>query len=98
LFKCDWFKLDGKRIEHKDDGFFRSINVGSLWYKNDCYILATQDLEKIGKLYKYLNTSIFTMLVKPRWYNIMVLHIKMMTVVKRSACKNQFLTQHMSNL
>jgi hypothetical protein len=42
LFKCDWFKLDGKRIELKDDDFFRSINVGSLWYKNDCYILATQ--------------------------------------------------------
>jgi hypothetical protein len=21
---------------------FRSINIGSLWYKNDCYILATQ--------------------------------------------------------
>jgi hypothetical protein len=42
LFKCDWFKLDGKRTELNDDGFFRSINVGSLWYKNDCYILATQ--------------------------------------------------------
>jgi hypothetical protein len=42
LFKCDWFKLDGKRPELKDDGFFKSINVGSLWYKNDCYILATQ--------------------------------------------------------
>jgi hypothetical protein len=42
LFKCDWFKLGGKRTKLKDDGFFRSINVGSLWYKNDCYILATQ--------------------------------------------------------
>ena len=41
LFKCDWFKLDGKRTALKDDGFFRSINVGSLWYKNDCFILAT---------------------------------------------------------
>ena len=41
LFKCDWFKLDGKKTEVKDDGFFKSINVGSLWYKNDCYILAT---------------------------------------------------------
>jgi hypothetical protein len=41
LFKCDWFKLDGKRTKLKDDGFFRSIDVGSLWYKNDCYILAT---------------------------------------------------------
>jgi hypothetical protein len=41
LFKCVWFKLDGKRTELKDGGFFRSINVGSLWYKNDCYLLAT---------------------------------------------------------
>jgi hypothetical protein len=42
LFKCDWFKLDGKRTELKDDGFFKSINLGSLWYKNDSFILATQ--------------------------------------------------------
>ena len=42
LFKCDWYKLDGKKNELKDDGFFKSINVGSLWYKNDCYILSTQ--------------------------------------------------------
>jgi hypothetical protein len=41
LFKCDWFILDGKMNELKDDDFFKSINVGSLWYKNDCYILAT---------------------------------------------------------
>jgi hypothetical protein len=26
----------------RDDGFYKSINVGSLWYKNDCFILATQ--------------------------------------------------------
>jgi hypothetical protein len=75
LFKCDWFKLDGKRIELKDDGCFRSINVGSLWYKNDCYILVTQARKifylldarfgKNGKLYRHLNTCIFTMLAKP---------------------------------
>lgn len=41
LFKCDWFKLDGKRTALNDDGYFKSINVGSLWYKADCYILAT---------------------------------------------------------
>ena len=35
LFKCDWYKLDGKKTELKDDGFFKSINVGSLWYKDD---------------------------------------------------------------
>jgi hypothetical protein len=42
LFKCDWYKLDGKKTALKDDGFFRSINTGSFWYKKDCYILATQ--------------------------------------------------------
>jgi hypothetical protein len=62
------------------------------------FICQTQDLEKIGKLYRHLNTCIFTMLAKPRWYNIMVLHIKRMTAVKRRACENQFLTAHMTNL
>jgi len=42
LFKCDWFKLDGKRTEIKYDGFFKSINIGNLWYKDDSLILATQ--------------------------------------------------------
>lgn len=42
LFRCDWYKLDGKRTALKEDGFFKSINTGSLWYKDDCFILATQ--------------------------------------------------------
>jgi hypothetical protein len=62
------------------------------------FICQTQDLNKIGKLYRHLNTGIFTILTKPMRYNIMVLHIKMMSAVKRSACKNQFLTTHMRNL
>lgn len=41
LFKCDWYKLDGRNAL-KDDGFYKSINVGSLWYKDDSLILATQ--------------------------------------------------------
>jgi len=40
LFKCDWYKLDGTNAQ-KDDGFYKSINVGSLWYKGDSLILAT---------------------------------------------------------
>jgi hypothetical protein len=52
------------------------------------FICQTQDLEKIGKLYIDLNTGIFTMLAKLRRYNIMVLHIKRMTAVKRSICEN----------
>jgi hypothetical protein len=42
LFKCDWFKLDGRRTEPNYDGFFKSINVGSLCYKDDSLVLATQ--------------------------------------------------------
>ncbi|XP_039778099.1 uncharacterized protein LOC120645374 [Panicum virgatum] len=42
LFKCEWFKLDGRRTELNYDGFFKSINVGSLWYKDNSLILATQ--------------------------------------------------------
>jgi hypothetical protein len=42
VFRCDWYKLDGKHTSLKDDGFYKSINVSNLWYKKDCYILATQ--------------------------------------------------------
>jgi hypothetical protein len=63
LFKCDWFKLDGKWTELKDDGFFRSINVGGLWYKHDSYILTTQARKvfylsdtKIGKNWHVVHT------------------------------------------
>jgi hypothetical protein len=108
LFQFEWFELDGKRTELKDDGFFKSIIVRSLWYKNDCYILVTQATKffylpdtrfgKNSKLYKHLNTDIFTMLTKPRHYNIMLLHIKGMPAAKSRACKNQFLTSHMTNL
>ncbi|CAN6325799.1 unnamed protein product [Urochloa humidicola] len=63
LFKCDWFKLDGKKTELKYDGYFKSINVGSLWYKNDCFILATQARKvfylpdtKLGKNWQVVQT------------------------------------------
>ncbi|XP_066333088.1 uncharacterized protein [Miscanthus floridulus] len=42
LFRCDWFKQEGKTIGLRDDGHFKSINVQSLWYKTDPFILATQ--------------------------------------------------------
>jgi predicted patatin/cPLA2 family phospholipase len=99
LFKCDWFKLDGKRIELKDGGFFKSINVQSIWYKNYCYILVTHAMKvfylpdtrfgKNNKLYRHLNTYIFTMLTKRRQYNIILLHIKRMAAMKSRACENQ---------
>jgi len=63
LFKCDWFKLDGKRTELQYDGFFKSINVGSLWYKDDSLILATQARKvfyladtKLGKNWQVVQT------------------------------------------
>jgi hypothetical protein len=42
LFKCDWFKLDEKRTELKDDGFFRNIFkiqyiIDMLWCTNFKY-------------------------------------------------------------
>jgi hypothetical protein len=42
LFRCEWYKLDGKKTALKDDGIFRSINTRTLWFKKDCFILATQ--------------------------------------------------------
>lgn len=42
LLRCDWFDLDAKKIGLKDDGHFKSINIGKCWYKNDPFILATQ--------------------------------------------------------
>ena len=46
LFSCDWYRLEhesDRRIKlQKYDGCFRSINVESLWYEDDRYILSTQ--------------------------------------------------------
>jgi hypothetical protein len=63
LFKCDWYKLDGKKTELQYDGFFKSINIQSLWYKNDCFILATQARKifylpdtKLGKNWQIVQT------------------------------------------
>lgn len=42
LFRCDWFNLEGKTRGLRDDEHFKSINVQSLWYKNDPFILAIQ--------------------------------------------------------
>jgi len=63
LFKCDWFKLDGRNTELQYDGFFKSINVGSTWYKDDSLILATQARKvfylpdtKLGKKWQVVQT------------------------------------------
>ena len=42
LFRCDWFDTHSKKCRMKDEGFFRSINHGSYWYKADPFILSTQ--------------------------------------------------------
>jgi hypothetical protein len=42
VFRCDWYKLDGKHTLLKDDGFYKSINISNLWCKKECFILATQ--------------------------------------------------------
>ena len=63
LFKGDWFKLDGRRTELNYDGFFKSINVGSLWYKDDSLVLATQAMKvfylpdtKLGENWQVVQT------------------------------------------
>ncbi|CAL1407368.1 unnamed protein product [Linum trigynum] len=59
LFKCEWFKLDGRKKGIQTDGHVTSINVGSLWYENDSFILADQAKQvfylkdtKLGKDWK----------------------------------------------
>jgi len=42
VFRCDWYKLDGKHTSLKDDGFYKSINISNLCCKKDSFILATQ--------------------------------------------------------
>jgi hypothetical protein len=42
LFRCDWYNQEGKTRGLRDDKYFKSIHVGSFWYKSDPYILATQ--------------------------------------------------------
>ena len=46
LFRCDWYNQVGKTRGVRDDGHFKSINIESLWYKSDPFILAAQ-LKKI---------------------------------------------------
>jgi hypothetical protein len=42
IFRCDWYNQAGKTKGIRDDGHFKSINVTSLWYKTDPYILSSQ--------------------------------------------------------
>ena len=42
LFRCDWYDLKGKTTGIRDDGYFKSANTTTLWYKNTPFILARQ--------------------------------------------------------
>jgi len=42
IFRRDWFNQDSKTRGLRDDGHFKSINVQSLWYKTNPFILSTQ--------------------------------------------------------
>jgi hypothetical protein len=42
LFGCDWYNQVGKTRGIRDDGYFKSINIQSFWYKSDPFIFATQ--------------------------------------------------------
>jgi len=41
LFRCDWFNQEDKTRGPRDDSYFKSINVQSVWYKTDPFILST---------------------------------------------------------
>ena len=41
LLRCEWYNLEGRTYQMKDDGYFKSINIEGRWYKNDPFILAT---------------------------------------------------------
>jgi len=42
LLRCEWYNLEGRTYQMKDDGYFKSINIEGQWYKNDPFILATE--------------------------------------------------------
>ena len=44
LLRCDWYNLatNTKSVGIDDDRHFKSIDITSLWYKGDPFILATQ--------------------------------------------------------
>jgi hypothetical protein len=42
IFRCDWYHQEGKGKGLQDDGYFKSINLQSLWYKTYPFILSSQ--------------------------------------------------------
>jgi hypothetical protein len=40
LLRCEWYNLEGRTYQMKDDGYFKSINIQCRWYKNDPFIMA----------------------------------------------------------
>jgi hypothetical protein len=71
LFKCDWYKLDGKKTELQYDGFLKAsifkVNstgmIVSFWplRLGKSFIYQTPSWKKIGKLSKHLTIDIFSM-------------------------------------
>jgi hypothetical protein len=41
LLRCEWYNLEGRTYQMKNDGYFKSININGRWYKDDPFILAT---------------------------------------------------------
>ena len=74
LFRCDWYNQEGKVVGIRDDKYFRSINIQSMWYKSGPFILAIQStkifylqdnaLGKTSELCKNLNIEVCTMCLK----------------------------------
>jgi hypothetical protein len=62
IFRCDWYNQEGKGKGLQDDGYFKSINVQSLWYKTDPFIFCIHDTS-LGKYWqvvqKFQNRNIY---------------------------------------
>jgi hypothetical protein len=42
LLCCEWYNLEGRTYQMKDDGYIKSINIQGRWYKNDPFIVAME--------------------------------------------------------
>jgi len=73
LLWCEWYNLEGRTYQMKDDGYFKSINIEGRWCKNDPFILATEASQvffledtKFGSSWRVnLATDIYLMLKSP---------------------------------
>ena len=57
-FRCDWYNHEGKAVGIRDDKYFKSINIQSMRYKSDPFILATQSTKIFSWQYNALGKDL----------------------------------------